>query len=407
MKRCSDPINLFGIGAIALVSLLSFPANAGTEATLSEASSDNQELDAPLVLNEIAATEGRAIDWQTTISHQSPKVMNSTSASNEIIAGEEQSSRLELTTAELVSAEPGSLDSQSFDAIAPLISTQDPRLNLHDNRLPFTVSEVIQQEASFQVADRPASALQPLQSDWQEKRDRDLLAQSSEPDRSDWPSPIHDNQVFWMLLVEQLEYRLNDGTDSLNWDAVAWVGGDYQRLWIKTEGEVDVADDGGGEAELQLLYGRLISPFWDVQAGLRYDQAFGPDGAPGRAFAVIGIHGLTPYQFEVDASLFVSHEGDVSARFEAEYKLLLTQRLILQPDLEINIAAQQVEEFGVGSGLNDIELGLRLRYEVSRQFAPYVGISWTRKFGQTAEFAREEGKSTDNLAVVGGIRLLF
>ena len=284
---------------------------------------------------------------------------------------------------------------------------QDPLLNLLDNHLPFTVNEVIQQEASFQVADRQAAVLQPLQHDRLDSSDSDLLAQSSEPDRSDWPSPIHDNQVFWMLLVEQLEYRLNDGTDSLNWDAVAWVGGDYQRLWIKTEGEVDVADDGGGEAELQLLYGRLISPFWDVQAGLRYDQAFGPDGAPGRAFAVIGIHGLTPYQFEVDASLFVSHEGDVSARFEAEYKLLLTQRLILQPDLEINIAAQQVEEFGVGSGLNDIELGLRLRYEVSRQFAPYVGISWTRKFGQTAEFAREEGESTDNLAVIGGVRLLF
>ena len=402
MKRFSHPRNWFGVSAIALLGLLSSPANASTEAASSEATSDRQEIDAPLVLNEIAATERRVIDWQTEISPNLTEAQLLNPANEEVLARDKASDGLQA----LVSAAPTSADSQSSEAIGPSISVPGSLLNLPDNRLPFTIDEVIQNETSFQVADRSASALQPLQSDWQENRDRDLLAQNSEPDRSDWPSPINDNQIFWLLLVEQLEYRLNDGPDSLNWDAVAWVGGDYQRLWIKTEGEVEVAD-GAGEAELQLLYGRLIAPFWDFQAGLRYDQTFGPDGAPGRAFAVIGIQGLAPYQFEVEASLFVSHEGDVSARFGADYKLLLTQRLILQPDLEINVAAQQVEEFGVGSGLNDIELGLRLRYEVSRQFAPYVGISWTRKFGQTAEFAREEGESTDNLAIVGGIRLLF
>lgn len=109
----------------------------------------------------------------------------------------------------------------------------------------------------------------------------------------------------------------------------------------------------------------------------------------------------------MDGSLFVSQDGDVSARFSAEYQLLLSQRLILQPEFETNIAIQKVEEFGVGSGLNDLELGLRLRYEISRKFAPYVGINWTRKFGDTADLAREEGESTDNFSFVGGLRLFF
>ena len=222
----------------------------------------------------------------------------------------------------------------------------------------------------------------------------------------DWPEPIDDNQIFWLLLLDQLEYRGNDGEDSFNWDILSWVGGDYERLWIKSEGEVGL-DTGDGEAELQLLYGRLISPFWDLQAGLRYEQLYSSEGGPGRVFGVIGIQGLAPYFFEVDAALFVSQEGDVSARLAAEYQLLLSQKLILQPEFETNIALQTVEEFGVGSGINDVELGLRLRYEFNRQFAPYVGINWTRKLGDTANFSRAEGDSVDNFAVVGGFRLLF
>ena len=224
--------------------------------------------------------------------------------------------------------------------------------------------------------------------------------------REDWPRPIGDNRTYYLLLLDQLEYRANDGEDTFNWDGIGWVGGDYQRLWIKTEGDVGL-DTGDGEAELQLLYGKLISPFFDLQAGVKYDQVYSSDGGPARASGVIGIQGLAPYIFEVDASVFVSQDGDVSARLGAEYQLLLTQRLVLQPELETNLAIQDVEEFGVGSGLNDIELGLRLRYEISRQFAPYAGVNWTRKFGDTADFAEEEGESTDNFALVGGLRLLF
>ncbi|OKH17680.1 copper resistance protein CopB (plasmid) [[Limnothrix rosea] IAM M-220] len=222
----------------------------------------------------------------------------------------------------------------------------------------------------------------------------------------EWGEPINDSQSFSVLIFDQLEYRVNDGEDSFNWDVIGWKGGDYQRIWLKTEGDVGL-DTGAGEAEIQLLYGKLIAPFWDFQAGLRYDQEYGEAENAGRAFAVVGVQGLSPYLFEVDAALFLSDEGDVSARLSAEQQLLITQKLSLQPEIEMNIAAQKVEEFGVGSGINDIELGLRLRYEINRNFAPYVGITWGTKLFETADLARSEGKEVSDFSVVGGVKLLF
>lgn len=226
-------------------------------------------------------------------------------------------------------------------------------------------------------------------------------------DKEDWPSPVKDNQTFSFILIDQLEVRTVDGPTTLNWDAIGWVGGDIRRFWFKTEGDVGLSSDTGGEAEVQALYGQLVAPFWDFQTGLRYDRLYGPGPDRGRAFAVVGIQGLAPYLFEVDASLFISEDGDVSARITGEYELLLAQRLILQPKAEINLAAQRVENFGVGSGLNDIELGLRLRYEISRKFAPYVGITWQRKFFETEDIARKEGESVGDFSVLAGVRLLF
>lgn len=234
------------------------------------------------------------------------------------------------------------------------------------------------------------------------------LAQSTEPIPDpllDWNEPVEDQQIFWLILVDELEYRLKDGQDSLNWEAISWVGGDYERLWIETEGEIGL-EDGDGEAEIQLLYGQLISPFFDLQAGIRYEQLYG-DESRGRAFAVVGLQGLLPYLFEADASLFISQEGDISARLSAEQQLLITQRLFLEPSFETNLAIQEVEDFGVGSGLNDIELGVRLRYELNRKVAPYLGVSWTRLFGDTADFAEGDGESVDDLALTAGVRLLF
>jgi copper resistance protein B len=222
---------------------------------------------------------------------------------------------------------------------------------------------------------------------------------------NDFGEPIHDNQIYYKILFDQLEYQVNDSQNIFNWDIQGWVGGDYQKLWVKTEGEVSL-DDGNGEAELQLLYSKQISPYFDFQAGLRYDQLYGDKGNS-RGFAVIGVEGLAPYFFEIDSALFISHQGDISARFKAEYELLLSQRLILQPKIETNLAIQEVEEFGVGSGINNIELGLRLRYEINREFAPYIGVSWNKLFGDTAKLAEKEGESNDDIKFVTGVRLMF
>lgn len=210
-------------------------------------------------------------------------------------------------------------------------------------------------------------------------------------------------QTLAMALVDRLEYQTNEGDGLWLWDAQGWYGGDLHKLWIKTEGEYLAEGGELEEAELQALYSRAISPFFDLQLGYRIDLE--PD--PERHFAVLGVQGLAPQWFEIDAAAFVSDEGDVSARLEAEYDLLLTQRLILQPRAELNFAVQDVSSYGVGSGVSTVEAGLRLRYEIRRQFAPYVGISWRRKLGDTADFARETGEDVGVLSLVAGVRLWF
>jgi len=222
----------------------------------------------------------------------------------------------------------------------------------------------------------------------------------------DWQHVHEDSQPFGFALIDRLEYRGDDGPDHLLWDAQGWYGGDYNRLWIKTEGEQAISHS-NGESETQALYGRLIAPYWDLQAGVRYDRTFGSGPDRDRAFGVLGVQGLAPYRFDTEAALFVSEDGDVSLRAQAERDLLLTQRLILQPRVEINAAAQQVKSWGVGSGLNDLQLGLRLRYEIRRQFAPYVGVEWVKKFGDSADFARADGQDSGSLALLAGLRVWF
>ena len=217
---------------------------------------------------------------------------------------------------------------------------------------------------------------------------------------SDAPA-VHEPLV-GHVLFDQLEYRVQDGKDVIAWDGQAWYGGDLNKVFVKTMGEISGGDD-VEQAEVQLLYSRLIGHFWDVQGGVRYDVR--PD--PSRTYGVIGLQGLAPGFFELDLQGFVSNKGDVSARLEAEYDLLITQRLVLQPKAEINLAAQDVRELGIGSGVNDVELGLRLRYEISREFAPYIGVHWERKLGETADFAREENESVDDLSFVAGVRFWF
>ena len=201
--------------------------------------------------------------------------------------------------------------------------------------------------------------------------------------------------------------QADSADDTVRWDVQGWYGGDYNRLWMKTEGEWRTGGERGGEAEVQALYSRLIAPFWDFQVGLRYDQVSGTGFDRSRGFAVIGLQGLVPYRFEAEPVLFISQDGDVSARLTATYEMLLTQQLILQPRLDFDAAVQSVEKFDVGDGINSTGLGLRLRYEIRREFAPYIGVHWLSRFGETADIARRGGGRADDLAVVFGVRLWF
>jgi copper resistance protein B len=222
----------------------------------------------------------------------------------------------------------------------------------------------------------------------------------------DFGEPVADNEIYSFVLFDLLEYESNRGAGNLRWDMVGWRGTDYNRFWFKSEGRQSVGER-TGEIELQALYGRLIAPYFDFQVGVRVDNRWRRGRNASRVLAVVGLQGLAQYRFEIEPALFISYKGDVSARLTATKDFLLTQKAILQGRFETNVAAQKVEKFGIGSGLNDVGLGLRLRYEIRREFAPYIGVSWSRSFGQTADFARREGEATNRLSIVGGARIWF
>lgn len=215
-----------------------------------------------------------------------------------------------------------------------------------------------------------------------------------------------DDRTYLFFMTDRLEYSSISGNDPLVWDLQGYIGEEYDKFWFKAEGEALTAEK-EGEMEFEGLYSRAITAYFDLQAGIRYELVYNRETNRSRALGVIGLQGLAPYFFEVDGSLMVSEAGDISARLEAEYDLPITQRLFGQPRLETAVAVQDVEEFGVGSGFNKVQLGFRLRYEIRREFAPYVGISWNRKLGETADFARIEGEDTSTFGLVGGVRMWF
>ncbi|MBX9659106.1 MAG: copper resistance protein B [Nitrospiraceae bacterium] len=186
------------------------------------------------------------------------------------------------------------------------------------------------------------------------------------------------------------------------WDGQAWIGGDINRLVLKSEGS-GTRRDGPEEAELQALYSRAVGVYTDFQAGVRYD--FKP--TPSRTYATVGVQTIFPYWFSFEGALFLSSKGELLARLEGTYDLMLTRRLVLQPRVELNFAAQNSPDINVGSGLSDAELGLRLRYEIRREFAPYIGVSYNQKVGRTAYFAHSEGKDPGAVKFVTGIRAWF
>lgn len=212
-----------------------------------------------------------------------------------------------------------------------------------------------------------------------------------------------DSERYTFILAELLEYQRDEATNPAAWEFLGWYGGDFNRLWFKSEGNV-ATNTREGKGEVQLLYGRLVSPFWDLQMGLRGDGFEDGDTRRGRVLAMVGVEGLAPGWFDIDAGAYVSQRGDVSARITATYALYFTQRLVGEPRFEINAAVQDVEEFGVGSGLSILDLGFRLRYEVRRELSPYLGVAWERSFFDTAMFARARGEDPSLLSAVAGIR---
>lgn len=209
---------------------------------------------------------------------------------------------------------------------------------------------------------------------------------------------MDDRARFGLVAFDRLEYVEGGATA---WSAQAWYGGDVDRIVLRSEGEH--VDGGIEHADVELLWGHAIAPFWDSRIGIRRDFGRGPE----RTWAAFGVQGLAPYWFELSATAYVGEHGRTALRVEADYELLLTQKLVLQPRLEFNAYGKGDPAAGVGSGLSDASFGLRLRHEIRREFAPYIGIEWSRRFGGSADLAREEGHDVSDLQWVAGVRFWF
>ncbi|HET7664421.1 MAG TPA: copper resistance protein B [Rhodanobacteraceae bacterium] len=210
-----------------------------------------------------------------------------------------------------------------------------------------------------------------------------------------------DDAALGMLLIDRLEYVDGRDDNGVALDAQGWYGTDANKVWFKAEGE-----HGGGRLQdlrFEALWSHPVGIYWNMQLGVRHDFGVGP----GRIWAAFGVQGLAQYWFDVEATVYVGQAGRTAFRFESEYEMLITQRLILQPDFEVNVYGRDDPQLGLGSGLSDTQLGLRLRYEFTRKFAPYIGVEWERKFGNTADFARQAGEPVFDPRLVAGLRFWF
>ncbi|MBU0751348.1 MAG: copper resistance protein B [Gammaproteobacteria bacterium] len=245
--------------------------------------------------------------------------------------------------------------------------------------------------------------------DTQDRRDPHAYADGFTLDSGKYALPgprqlsLADEHSFGSLLVDRLEHAqvTRGGPSGTAYDMQAWFGRDYDRLVIKAEGEH--ANGRLQEARTELLWGHAVASYWDTQLGVRQDSGLGP----GRTWLAFGVQGMAPYWFEVDATAYVGSDGRTALRLGAEYEMSFTQRLILQPRGEFNFYGKRDVAHDIGSGLADGVLGLRLRYEISRQFAPYLGVERTAKFGQTADIARAVGEPTGETRWVAGLRFWF
>lgn len=213
---------------------------------------------------------------------------------------------------------------------------------------------------------------------------------------------FHGAQKLFQVMNNITEYRAGKGADGYAWESEGWYGGDINRFLLKTEGE-GAFGKGVESAEVQALYSRAIGPYWNVQGGVRYD--FEPN--PSRVYATVQLDGLAPGFFDLEGAVFLSNKGELSARASGWYDQRITQRLILQPRIEVDLAAQDSREIGVGAGLSEAEIGVRLRYDIRREFAPYIGVQYQRAFGRTARYQRDEGEDVGGFQFLAGVRTWF
>lgn len=235
-----------------------------------------------------------------------------------------------------------------------------------------------------------------------------VLDAAAQPPPDFWGPPVHDNAVYSYTLFELFEYRVSDtGRDELGWDTQGWIGNDDHKFWWKAEGDAILDGPDEGDADIQMFYAKPISAFWYLQAGVRYEQAWESGGTDERFSAALGVQGLAPYKFDVEPTLYLTDDGDVLAQVTASYDLYLTQRIVLQPRVELNASAQDVPDSALGAGVNNIDMDLRLRYEFRREFAPYMGIRYGRLTGETAGIARRNGGDDHDMFWLFGVRIAF
>lgn len=212
---------------------------------------------------------------------------------------------------------------------------------------------------------------------------------------------VHDDGVHWFASLNRLETWDAEEGNPIAWEGTGWIGTDLDRLWVRSEGET--IDGSVESADVEVLYGRAIAPWWDVVAGVRHDFGEGPS----QTLAAVGVMGLAPYMFEVEATAYLGESGQTGLGLEAEYETLFTNRLIGQWLVEAEAWGQDDPERDIGSGLSTLEAGFRLRYEFHRQFAPYVGVVWERAYGGTADYRREQLHDIEDTRVVAGVRIWF
>jgi len=222
-----------------------------------------------------------------------------------------------------------------------------------------------------------------------------------------WEPAVHDTMVNTFTSFQKAEFRTGDAPDAAVFDTEGWIGGDFQRFWWKAEGEQESKGAKAGRVEAQALYSRLVSPFWDFQTGVRVDRHYSGRTRRTTGYFVIGFEGLAPYWFDVEPALFLSEKGKASFKLTSSYDQLITQRWVIQPRIDLNAAFQDDPKRNVAAGINDAEFSVRLRYDISRQFSPYVGVTWRRVLGATAGLARRAGEDLSTTSAVFGLRTWF